>query len=380
MTVFENIVNGLIGTPWEDESAEAQMERVQQAAELSFAHGFIMNLPNGYNTNVGERGGLLSGGQKQRIAIARSIISDPKILLLDEATSALDPHAEGIVQQALENASKNRTTIVIAHKLATIQRADNIVVMSKGDIVEQGTHSKLLSNGGVYSGLVRAQDLSTAHSDHEGRQSRSSRHVERMGSTDYEDHVGPATLKRLCTNDVHKLSLLQQREDYQRHPQDGLVRSVSKLVLKNKKLMPWYFLSLAVCLGGAAVYPGQALLIGRMVELLSSENMSADANFLALMFFVIACGSLVIYFGMGWTANMISQVGGSHLPLSLLDPSADRFHFGCSTSMRDYGRTFSTHIFDRTFDSLTGKKTPLAPSAPDSTRSHKLWSSSWGST
>src|SRR5690242_8318460 len=109
-----------------------QLKLVESAAKVAFAHDFITQLPEGYDTLIGERGGLLSSGQRQRITIARSIISKPKILLLDEATSALDPHAESIVQQALDNASRHRTTIVIAHKLATIREADNIVVISRG--------------------------------------------------------------------------------------------------------------------------------------------------------------------------------------------------------------------------------------------------------
>lgn len=108
---------------------------------------------------IGERGASLSGGQKQRIVIARSIISNPKVLLLDEATSALDPKAEKIVQKALNNIAKGRTMIVIAHRLSTIQTADKIVVMSKGEVIEQGTHLELLQQRGAYSRLVQAQNL-----------------------------------------------------------------------------------------------------------------------------------------------------------------------------------------------------------------------------
>ncbi|CAG8947962.1 unnamed protein product [Penicillium salamii] len=124
-SVLDNIKQGLVGTEWEHLPIYQQMERVQEAAIMAFAHDFITDLPNGYDTEIGQRGGLLSGGQKQRIAIARSIVSQPKVLILDEATSALDPHAESVVQKALDKATEGRTTIVIAHKLATIQKADN---------------------------------------------------------------------------------------------------------------------------------------------------------------------------------------------------------------------------------------------------------------
>ncbi|GJC92941.1 multidrug/pheromone exporter [Colletotrichum higginsianum] len=154
-TVLENISNGLVGTPWETATPEEQRRRVEDAAKLAFAHDFITSLPQGYDTRIGERGGLLSGGQKQRIAIARSLISEPQVLLLDEATSALDPHAEGVVQEALNRASQNRTTIVIAHKLATIRNADHIVVMSSGRIAEQGRHDDLVAMNGIYHNLIQ---------------------------------------------------------------------------------------------------------------------------------------------------------------------------------------------------------------------------------
>ncbi|KAL9612736.1 MAG: hypothetical protein Q9167_002675 [Letrouitia subvulpina] len=159
-TIFHNIKHGLIGTNYEDADPEKQQELVIDAAKMANAHDFVSGLPDGYDTIVGERGFLLSGGQKQRIAIARAMVSDPKILLLDEATSALDTKSEGVVQAALDVAAQGRTTIVIAHRLSTIKTADNIVVMSQGRIVEQGSHDELLERRSAYYNLVEAQRIS----------------------------------------------------------------------------------------------------------------------------------------------------------------------------------------------------------------------------
>ncbi|KCV73465.1 hypothetical protein H696_01004 [Fonticula alba] len=147
-TIRENI---LYGRP------EATEEEVQEAAEAASAHAFIQALESGYDTDVGIRGGQLSGGQKQRVAIARAIVRKPSILLLDEATSALDSESEAIVQEALDRASKGRTTIVVAHRLATIRHADKIVVIDRGVVAQQGTHDELMAAGGVYSQLVNQQ-------------------------------------------------------------------------------------------------------------------------------------------------------------------------------------------------------------------------------
>ena len=138
---------------------DATMEDIIQAAKSSNAHDFISKMPDGYNTLAGQRGAQLSGGQKQRIAIARILLRDPKILLLDEATSALDNQNEKIMQEALCKASLGRTTIVIAHKLSTVQTADVIVAISGGRVVELGSHHQLMENKGLYYELVTAKKI-----------------------------------------------------------------------------------------------------------------------------------------------------------------------------------------------------------------------------
>ncbi|WP_414439220.1 ABC transporter transmembrane domain-containing protein [Burkholderia sp. 22PA0106] len=136
---------------------DATLAQVKRAAEMAAAAGFIEQLPEGYDTFLGERGVRLSGGQRQRIAIARAILKDPPILLLDEATSALDAASERLVQTALDNAAQNRTTLVIAHRLATVQQADRIVVLEQGAIVAQGRHAELLQTSPLYAQLAALQ-------------------------------------------------------------------------------------------------------------------------------------------------------------------------------------------------------------------------------
>jgi ATP-binding cassette subfamily B protein len=147
-TAFENVRYG------RPDATEAE---IRAAAEAAQASEFIEKLPKGYHTYLGERGVTLSGGQRQRVAIARAILRDAPILLLDEATSALDAESERLVQIALENLMQKKTTIVIAHRLATVQRADRIVVLDEGRIVAQGTHKDLVAGGGLYARLARLQ-------------------------------------------------------------------------------------------------------------------------------------------------------------------------------------------------------------------------------
>jgi ATP-binding cassette subfamily B protein len=136
---------------------DASDAEVEAAARAAAAHAFLIALPEGYDTYVGERGVMLSGGQKQRIAIARAILRDAAVLLLDEATSALDAESERAVQQAVERLAVGRTTLVVAHRLATVKKADRIVVFDKGRIVATGTHEALVAQGGLYARLARLQ-------------------------------------------------------------------------------------------------------------------------------------------------------------------------------------------------------------------------------
>jgi ATP-binding cassette, subfamily B, heavy metal transporter len=136
---------------------DATFEDVRKAAAMAQIDAFVEALPDGYHTTVGERGLKLSGGEKQRVAIARTILKGPPILILDEATSALDSHTEKEIQDALDEVSKNRTTLVIAHRLSTIVGADRILVLDRGQLVEQGTHAELLARGGLYASLWNRQ-------------------------------------------------------------------------------------------------------------------------------------------------------------------------------------------------------------------------------
>jgi subfamily B ATP-binding cassette protein MsbA len=137
----------------------ASREEIERAAERAHIHDFIMTLPQGYDTRIGDRGVLLSGGQRQRMSIARAILKNPEILIFDEATSALDTKSEQIVQKALDEVARGRTVISIAHRLSTVADSDIIFVLEEGRIVEQGTHDDLLNSKGLYHKLVLMQSL-----------------------------------------------------------------------------------------------------------------------------------------------------------------------------------------------------------------------------
>jgi ATP-binding cassette subfamily B (MDR/TAP) protein 1 len=301
-TVYENVARGFLDHQ-RNLPKEEQKSLVEDACKSSYAHEFINDLPNGYNTEVGENAGMLSGGQRQRLAIARSIISDPKVLLLDEATSALDPEAEKIVQEALDNVSKGRTTLVIAHKLATVQKADNIVVISYGRIVEQGAHHELVSNDGLYASLVHAQNLGEGGEDEHdtGTPQLKERDSEDLGKISTSKKPVPIASATILDTDTKKLS--RGTMGY------SLLRCLKIMLAEQKSLYIYYAVSSIACLVGGATYPAQAILFSRLflVFQLKGTEARSQANFYALMFFVIALGNLLAYFVMGWIANTVSQ-------------------------------------------------------------------------
>lgn len=210
-TIFNNIRHGLVGaaTTLSGYTEEEIYTRIVEAAKSANAHDFIVALPKGYGTEVGESGLQLSGGQRQRIVIARALISNPKILLLDEATSSLDSRAEMEVQKALETAAKGRTTMVIAHRLSTIRNADQIVVLGKqGSLLEQGNHDQLMAKKGMYADFLEKQHYSLTQA-HTPLETEASEKIQDDGihgyqTTDESTHKGAENTMEVRTGDGEK--------------------------------------------------------------------------------------------------------------------------------------------------------------------------------
>lgn len=302
-TVFQNVANGFVGDQHKL-TEKRQMQLVEQACKDADAHGFISKLPQGYHTQIGERGGMLSGGQLQRISIARSIISDPKILLCDEATSALDPRAEMVVQDALHHVSKSKgmTTLIIAHKLTTIMAADNIAVMSNGRIVEQGSHRALVECDGLYAAMVRAQDLGTGITK-DDLSSDGDEKQDALGSHP-EEHFKRAQSETMVKSQQSSVDYLSAGTlNY------SLFRCVFTMIKENEALYPWYLVLFAAYIMVGGTYPAQAVIFARLINVftLPAAEGKSQADFYALMFFVIALANLVGYFCVGISTNVIGQ-------------------------------------------------------------------------
>jgi ATP-binding cassette subfamily B (MDR/TAP) protein 1 len=277
-TIRGNVEHGFLGTGLEHLPDEERMAKVKEACTKANADDFITALPDGYDTLVGERGFLLSGGQKQRIAIARAIVSNPKVLLLDEATSALDTRSEGIVQNALDKVSKGRTTITVAHRLSTIKDADTIYVMGDGSVLEKGTHYELLQNyEGAYARLVRAQKLDGMNHGEDDFPSGfgtilETEFVTRKDFVSKEAGAGvdmklmdEKPLKRVDTSRSVGSDMLRKRQPANESKKDndrGIFYIMARMAKINQASWKFYGTGLAATLFTGMTYPSFAIVFG----------------------------------------------------------------------------------------------------------------------
>ncbi|KAH9881277.1 ABC-type transporter tr06 [Plenodomus biglobosus] len=281
-TLYNNVAFGLGGTLYEALPKEEKKEMVEAACREAYAEEFILKLPEGYETLVGEGGIKLSGGQRQRIVIARSIVKRPPILILDEATSAIDVRTERIVQKALDRVSNNRTTIVIAHRLSTIKRADKIVVLRQGEVVEQGTHEDLLQvDSGVYYSLVHAQAI-TMEAEFK-TDDASSEKVKSDDGEPIEEH-----------GDNHHVDEATDPE----YKEQGIFGSFGRLIYEQRCHWILYSVATLGILASGAVYPLQAYIFASVINVftLPMAQLVNEGNLWAGMFGVLAGSTLLSYF------------------------------------------------------------------------------------
>jgi ATP-binding cassette subfamily B (MDR/TAP) protein 1 len=314
-SIYENIRFGLLGEKWSGLSEEKVGDMIINAAKMANAHDFVSALPDGYDTKVGERGFLLSGGQKQRIAIARAVVSDPRILLLDEATSALDTKSEGVVQAALDRAAEGRTTITIAHRLSTIKKADKIVVMQQGVIIEEGKHDDLLDKKGAYFNLVEAQRIAQqqdAEDQPEATEEVETPMLEKVKSEAFAekeyvedpDDLNPAKLARTQTGKSQSSMALENQKDEK--PKKYSLWTLIKLTWSFNKT-EWHLASIGFIFSAiaGAGQPVQSVFFAKSISALSLPpaeygTLRSQINFYSLMYLMLAFVMLIANASHAW--------------------------------------------------------------------------------
>ncbi|XP_064966544.1 ABC transporter B family member 9-like [Musa acuminata AAA Group] len=295
-TIRENIAYGKEG---------ATAEEIQRAAKLANAARFIDKMPNGLDTMVGEHGTQLSGGQKQRIAIARVILKNPKILLLDEATSALDAESERIVQEALETVMTNRTTIVVAHRLSTIKNADTISVVSRGELVEQGSHAELIKDPyGSYSQLIRLQEFHEQEEESMIPESDAMdlSYIRRSGSSNLSSRrsVGrrSSSLGRSRRNSMQGSRPEGDRLDEEGADEDEMDKkaSVRRLAYLNKPETPVLVLGSIVAAINGVIFPVFGIVISSVLKTFYEppDELRKDSKFWAVMFVLLGVVTFLV--------------------------------------------------------------------------------------
>ncbi|KAK3303119.1 P-loop containing nucleoside triphosphate hydrolase protein [Chaetomium strumarium] len=301
-TIYANVEFGLIGTDWETADRETKKQLVEQACTEAFAEEFVSRLPEGYSTVVGDAGIKLSGGQRQRLAIARSIVKRPKILILDEATSSIDVRGEKMVQAALDKVAKNRTTVVIAHRLATVRKADNILVLRKGRVVQQGTHDSLMQEeGGAYWALATAQQLAMG-----AEEDLKSADPGQPGKTELSEKNSMVTIS---TDTTLVESVAAPGNDSAAPKRSrGLWESFVLLIHEQKQRGKWYSILVLSTLGGGASQPIQAYLFATELTLFQfwGDWLQSLANFWSLMFVMLAIFVAISYFALGWSSSTLA--------------------------------------------------------------------------